>query len=532
MISIFDTLSIVMSSPFGFVSGTAETVPFTARYTYPSQATKALQTIIKLPPKNGGVFGSPPVAANVIRFEFPASGYLNVQRTVLEFDFYFDANSGGGTAATAAWIQNNIKSIFRRARILYGAQPLEDIQNYNGVVRALTESAVPGTYSNSSQVSFVGATPGAADCALFNLGGSTGGVLEGIGSTLLRQQITNLGLSSAVASGIGTSSTSFTSPQRYCVQLDLGVLQQGKLIPLKWMSSQLAIELEIAPAAEFAILLPNNATQGSRTAAGYLINVNMIATLMEFDNSYDAAFFKGMMAGGIPIKFSSWHNTKYALATTTAYCQIQERARSVKQAFACFRAQTAALSLDTHAMYSSNLLQYQWRLGGVFFPAQPVLTNPGSFGITSPNSGSEALVELMKAIGSLGEYHSGSNIDWLTYAGPFSASDPYSQAASRVCTRALTSGHAPDTVTITQSYDQVPRFLIGCQFETSAGFEISGVNAEEQSDLQLQLTFSGNTTPSNYSLGSNNMPPLQAEVYVHYDALLIIRPNNEIDLIQ
>ena len=35
--------------------------------------------------------------------------------------------------------QNNIQSIFSRVRLLYGANPLEDIINYNVIVRNLTE---------------------------------------------------------------------------------------------------------------------------------------------------------------------------------------------------------------------------------------------------------------------------------------------------------------------------------------------------------------------------------------------------------
>lgn len=505
-----------MSSPFGFVSGTQETVPFNARYTYPSQATKALQTIIKLPPKNGGSFASPPTGANVIRFEFPASGYLHPQKTTFEFDFYFDSASAGATANTAAWLQNNIKSIFRRGRILYGATPLEDIQNMNGLVRALTEVVVPNPYTHKPDPSYA-ANPVTAGNQLFNMAGNIGGILEGMGPTGMRQQITNLGLSSVPQAGTNTATQT-----RYQIQLDLGILQQGKLIPLKWMSSQLAIELEIAPGAEFAIILPATGTTATfGTPAAYITNCNMVTTLMEFDNSYDAAFFKGMMAGGIPIKFSSWHNTKYALTSTTNVLQIQERARSVKQAFACVRDNTASYFKDTGAMYSAGITQYQWRLGGVFFPASPVTVLPNTANaITVPNSGCEAFVELQKATNALGDYQAGSSADWLTYAGPFSNTNPVDAATTRVCTRAVTSGAAPDTVTITQSYDQVPRFLMGCQFETTNGFEISGVNAEEQSDLQLTLVHSA--TPSNR----------QAEVYVHYDALLVIRPNNEIDLIQ
>lgn len=45
-------------------------VPFNARYSFPSQANKAVKITPRIPPKNGAIF-SP---GNVIRLEFPAQG--------------------------------------------------------------------------------------------------------------------------------------------------------------------------------------------------------------------------------------------------------------------------------------------------------------------------------------------------------------------------------------------------------------------------------------------------------------------------
>lgn len=72
-----------MSTHFKWYPAEAEVVvPFNARYSFPSQANKAVKMTPRIPPKNQGTF-SP---GNVIRLELPAQGYINPGKTTLEFD--------------------------------------------------------------------------------------------------------------------------------------------------------------------------------------------------------------------------------------------------------------------------------------------------------------------------------------------------------------------------------------------------------------------------------------------------------------
>lgn len=57
--------------------------------------------------------------------------------------------------------------------------------------------------------------------------------------------------------------------------------------------------------------------------------------------------------------------------------------------------------------------------------------------------------------------------------------------------------------------------------ESTNGMEISGLNAEEQSDISFLANWSG-AQASNFAL----------EVYSYYDAMIILRENNVIELIQ
>ena len=161
-----------MSSHFKWYPSSEEVViPWNARYQFPSQANKSTKTTPRIPPKNGAIF----TPGNVIRLEFPAQGYVNPANTTLQFDvalFPFKTPTPTTAPETTLRFQNNIQSVFSRVRLLYGATPLEDIINYNIIVRMLTEwsstnhlqsidqtaiaEGIGGTiYGNSGRLDFV-----------------------------------------------------------------------------------------------------------------------------------------------------------------------------------------------------------------------------------------------------------------------------------------------------------------------------------------------------------------------------------------
>ncbi len=60
-----------MASHFKWYPSSEEVIiPWNARYSYPSQANKAVKMTPRIPPKNGATFNP----GNVIRLEFPAQG--------------------------------------------------------------------------------------------------------------------------------------------------------------------------------------------------------------------------------------------------------------------------------------------------------------------------------------------------------------------------------------------------------------------------------------------------------------------------
>jgi hypothetical protein len=208
----------------------------------------------------------------------------------LEFDVTMI--NGVPASANGAYVrfQNNIQSIFSRVRLLYGSTPLEDIINYNVIVRNLTEwTATAGNVLDQTSIS-----EGIGGVAFGAVG--TTGLTYGLKN--LRQAyiqgIDNTAQGSVAGLGAVPNATTVggltTSTRRYQVQLALGLFTQSKLIPTKFMASQLAIEITLA--AETSCMFAPS-TSGWTTSPTYsLSNVNLIPEILEFDASYDASFIR------------------------------------------------------------------------------------------------------------------------------------------------------------------------------------------------------------------------------------------------
>jgi hypothetical protein len=518
-----------MSSHFKWYPGSDDVVvPWNARYSFPSQANKTVKLTPRIPPKNGSSF----LPGNVIRLEFPAQGYVNPANTTLSFDVTLTAPAG--STADQVRFQNNIQSIFSRVRLLYGSTPIEDIINYNVIVRMLTEwsssnPVVPDQASCSEGIG--GVTFGSSPLTNGTIGAGTG--LNAQGLVNVRQNhihgIDNINgpstkLALVGAAGVGNvPNTALT--RRYQISFALGMFTQEKLIPTKFMASQLAIEITLeTPGACIVHKFDGTNT----TAPSYTVtNVNLIPEILEFDASYDAMFLMGLQQGGVPIKFSSWHTYIFSTGGSSRLnLQIQERSRSVKALFAVQRRTPATFTTDSGALHfvtqqgigaangasapsPASLQDYQFRIGGRYYPAAPVQCSINA-GSGVPNGAAEALTELQKALNQLGDYRLSTGVNsktWgigLCYNGQSTGSAvrgcydyPYSEhdfTTSLISTAngvALMSGVTSyNNTTVTAlapaggnafaGNTGSANFGMAIDLETSNGVEISGLNAEEQ----------------------------------------------------
>lgn len=348
----------------------------------------------RIPPKNQNQF-SP---GNVIRLEFPAQGYVNPGKTTLEFDVTIDYDLYDTDFSTVRF-QNNIQSLFSRVRLLYGATPLEDIPNYNVIVRCLTEWT--GTndfganqFSITDGIAQVGPTVSGALTAV-NTGAAASQPLIGNLRQKYVQGIDMRGVAADASglSGFGVVPNGTVNPsggtltnhatikgqkptRRYQVQLLLGIMNQEKLIPTKFMASQLAIEITLANPSECMIYKQFGTTVAKPPT--YLVqDMNLIPEILEFDASYDESFLRGLQSGGVPIKFSTWNYFNFSNGSgASTNLQIQERSRSVKAIFCMQRRATAQIENDSGACFfntdlatadgASTLQDFQFRIGGRF----------------------------------------------------------------------------------------------------------------------------------------------------------------------
>jgi hypothetical protein len=227
---------------------------------------------------------------------------VNPLNTTLEFDLTLNAYTSG--TDNIVRFQNNVQSCFSRVRLMYGSTPLEDIINYNQIMRSLTEWTSTGQQGVMDQTSIsegIGGYVLDIDSAgtVFGHCNTRQKYIQGVclvstpvGSDFLGgDEFLYVGDPNPPATAASGSVT-----RRYQVNFGLGLFNQDKLIPTKFMASQLAIEITLEQAAG-CIYAP---TAGSGTAPTYQINnVNLIPEILQFDASYDAMFLKGLREGGV-----------------------------------------------------------------------------------------------------------------------------------------------------------------------------------------------------------------------------------------
>lgn len=414
-----------------------------------------------------------------------------------------------GTYTVKLWsgtrLQGSAHELFKRVRWTYGGIPLEDHPEYPTMVRALMDAGVADEFKKSAGAILDGTACSFAD--------------EGLHPTFLTTHTT------ANHDAIKVAMDQNLKERTVMLNLFTGLSTCKKLIPLKWMAASLVLELTLATPAE--ALIAGLGSTATNPPTFSLNRVNYLAELLEFDSTYDTAFYMGlknsqgpdgaMVKGGVPLKFSSWNYHNFNLTGKDNVFQIHERARSVKAAFAVIRDQTAHLARDSNRFYhdagvemkapndvgysapsivgtsqpyavdvelanaDAFVEEYQWRLGGRYYPAQPVKCGKG---------GAEAYVELLKTVDALGDY-------------------------------TFSSGMSPRNWSSYHDKTGGDKFIIAAEFEHTDVMPdtVAGINAEEMSDLTLILKLAGQPVGK------------KCDVMVHYDSLIIIRDMNQVDLV-
>ena len=531
----------------------SDTIPWNARYFYPSQANKAMKVMSRIPAKVSGY--SP---GQTIRVEIPAQGYINVEHTTLEFDvtLYGYGMAAAGTSGNTYIVrfQNNIQSIFSRVRAVYGSNVLEDIADYNVLIRGLTEWGYSNQFCSMDQASinqgiggFVPGIDGGSSNAFQGNVNVRGRYIQGLsfsynGTEAAISGGKNWGIvpNQYLPSGApAPSANQAYCTRRYSVRLSLiGLMNQPKLLPAKYMASQLAIEITLEQAAGCIFA---NGVSGTTTAnpTYYVSNVNLLPEVLLFDSTYDTEFVKGLQNGGIPIKCSSWRS--YITSSSNSSIinfPIAERSRSIKSIFAVQRFAQQSFTQDGHASFfdtangssPSSLQSYQYRSGSIFYPASPVATSMGA-GVPVSNGGAEAYSELAKALNTLGiaKPVSCNAQRWAVSPTSIGVLNAYDYTFGL---GGFDLNGVPTLIQIEGSGNSFSGTLgsacytSAISLETSNGEEISGLNGIQQNDISLIMIWS----QPQVSGGGNT--PTTIEAFVHFDYMLILKDNNIVELIE
>ena len=331
--------------------------------------------------------------------------------------------------------------------------------------------------------------------------------------------------------------------RRYQVNLAFGLLTQDKLLPTKYMASQVAIEMTLEN-PQACIFMPFPTTGIQTPPTYYVANLNLIPEIIEFDDTYDEQFLAGLQSGGVPIKFATWNYYQFSTqASSNLQLQINERSRSVKGIYVVQRRAPAAFQYDSHACFfdttaaysqsgASTMQSYQYRIGGRYFPGSPVQTS--SPGVPYCNGGAEAYVELEKFLNIVGRYDITSNIIPQNWAVPslqtnynggsttgFFPEYDYAYVIAGFSPSGIPNYIACENSSFGAGMTPSCMFAAAINFETSNGIEISGLNAEEQSDISCNIIWSSAQTQG-----------FIIEAYTYVDRMIVLRPNNYLDLIQ
>ena len=249
-----------------------------------------------------------------------------------------------------------------------------------------------------------------------------------------------------------------------------------------------------------------------------------------------------MQNGGVPLKFSSWHTFLFSSANSqNVNLLIQERSRSVKSIFTVQRRSQPSITLDNGATFfdtaneqESTLQNYQYRVGGRYFPAAPVQCSTTT-GSAITNGGAEAYTELAKALNILGDYRLSTACNVTRWASaPLSTNITGGLIPSRLqdwdygYTTASVNGALRKAIVYSPAGGDTGSqcFAAAISLETSNGIEISGLNAEEQSDISFLCTW------AKPQVSGPSVTPSSLECYVYYDAMIVLEENNVVKLIQ
>ena len=247
-----------------------------------------------------------------------------------------------------------------------------------------------------------------------------------------------------------------SSHQTVGMKLCSGLLNQPKMLPLKYMP--LTIELELVNDANDVVITPGvNAvfTTANTTSDWHIDNVQLKCDILHLDNSLQNNYDKHLLGGkSLPINFNTYITQSQAITGQDVGVSLNRAITRLKSVFVTFyRSSYTTTHHGIHKEFNSFThpmdnaashgydkgfeLQYQIQIGSKLFPEYPV------------TSISESFAQLKKCLGILGSnFHS---------------------------------------VSITPMQYRSDRFIIGCDTEKALQAGFTGLNTRQGDLLSIKV---------------------------------------------
>lgn len=474
----------------------------------------------------------------VIRFTLPQDGFMNPASVEMAFTLGFDIVLNPTTAQRPFSIPSDVRTVFKRARILLGRTcVLADVTEYGMLCKLMTIL----TSSSSNALGIDGPLRG-------NMLENNINNLVPSGRNRLNYHNVNALSDDPVA----------TVPRRYLVKLDLGFLLQNNYIPLHLLQSPIFVELTVEDFNACTFFSTNTYGTTITRATVKVANPELFFTVKDASYEQNAAIVQTLQSKPLVYSYTGVDHCRIPLITTLAQHRlvIPTFRKRIKYALAVMRNEsdiqngyvdptTTYVSLDprcgntglaTTAYYMSEnarltaLKTYQWQLGNTYrYPDQPARvcdmpTNGYETG-TEPietiytGQAPEAFYHLVHTIGL--DQGIGINAEnmWAYYeTGKATATNNTVPLFSNKLNTSVTFG-ANTTLNNIRSYTST--FVIAGRF-SSVGLDgkMEYLDGSSNNDkLTLNLNFNAPYTENAFNTG---VPQLHVDVYVFYDAQLKI----------
>lgn len=257
----------------------------------------------------------------------------NVNALISGLRLMFEINVTKGSGGTYACVANGAWSVIDRIQLYAGSRLIDDCPKYNLFHSLMHQCTASPTYPGNDAI---------------------------LGYTATQ-----------------TTRRTNAASYRYILPLYL-VMRWGKVIPTHLVREQLRIDITFANAAD---CLESDAT----SAHTYTVsNLELLADTLDTPESYHRYLVGVIKSSSLKFHHKEIETFDVSIPSgiTTYSVPIPIRVRSLKMILALMRQSnelTDFTKLDRLMTYKPFGLQsFQWRLGGTFFPPQPILVDKGA----------------------------------------------------------------------------------------------------------------------------------------------------------